>query len=128
MSDYDYVVAQDAIDAEINRALREGTPSWAVRIPAAITRAETLLDGSGRPSGNDGWLVTPHSESVSVATRGTITANQVALAKALWERMFSFPFPHGLEGGHPFCGDMPFAAPCDHCQALIAFTEKVEKL
>lgn len=80
--------------------------SWAIRIPAAIEKAERLAESAA-----------PFSVFGSSKHPGCITPGEVALAKALW-------------GGHPdrFVGVEGHPEGCSSCVALIAFTEKVEAL
>ena len=72
---------------------------WSSRIPAAIEKAEKLLDGKVRYYDQD------------------LTATEVALAKALWEL-------YPCNDGESHCCDFEPAT----CQALRDFCTKVESL
>ena len=80
--------------------------SWSARIPAAIKKAEGwLLNGTL-------WAMWYSGKSGSTEPTDIITAGELALAKALWEDWDAF-------------GKLHVAIPQP---ALIAFTEKAEKL
>ena len=87
----------------------DAMPDWSSRIPAAIAKAEKLLDVEGVPRGF--FLPAGNPD-------GALTATEVALAKALWdtEVLFEEGFKESWE---PLGGSG---------KALIAFTEKVESL
>ena len=88
-------------------------PPYSERIPAAIKHAKELLDVEGVPRG----VFIPNGNP-----DGSITATEAALAEALWKTV--------LEGGDPECtgGGHIVGSGCWACDALIAFTEKAEKL
>lgn len=76
---------------------------YSIRIPAAIAKLEPFFER---------YPGLPYFKARGVI----ITATEVALAKALWEEN-----DQHLMGLAEFVG-------CKGCQALIAFTEKVEQL
>ena len=80
--------------------------SWSTRIPAAIKKAKELTEG--------GLIVICERDQY-------LTAGEVALAEALWQHEDDYGALHSGEhdGG---------CAGCVNIRALIAFTEKVEKL
>ncbi len=90
-------------------------PSWSVRIPAAIAKAEEHFAAGAE-------VLNSHAELCTRDCWTGLTANQVALAKALWgasgcpiclKKQLVTHFHSGDSSPHP---------------ALIAFTEKVESL
>ncbi len=91
-----YEWSNDKEYAAVQKAMNE---SWSSRIPAAIEKAEKLLDGKVRYYDQD------------------LTATEVALAKALWEL-------YPCNDGESHCCDFEPAT----CQALRDFCTKVESL
>ncbi len=96
-------------------AAQKGLPTpdfsaWSHRIPAAIAKAEGLFQEG---------TVFEHFRAVEVGSpvnRVAITANQVALAKALWD-------------AEQDCTICDFREePCRRYTPLVAFTETVESL
>ena len=87
---------------------------WATRIPVAIKRAEEKLDGEAFV------LIPPYCDGNKTDNTIAITATEVALADALWETWNAWL---GDIRFHPATTARPEPPP-----ALIAFTEKVEKI
>ena len=93
---------------ENEAARREATMKpWDDRIPAAIANAERMLDGG------EYLLIPPHIGGNETKLTLVLTAGEVALAKALWERV-----------GHTVCADPE----CEKPHPLREFTEKIERL
>lgn len=117
---------------------RKKAKRWAFRIPAAIAKAEGLLERDKQPfpecpnhmRGNH-----PHSDACIgfFRTRRVVkefTATEVALAKALFRAHHEAVFKILQVGWdkHEEFESEDGDEPCTHCVPLRAFTEKVESL
>ena len=86
--------------------------AWSVRIPAAITDGERLLDGDKYV------LIPPHMEGNDTNLTIVLTASEVEMAYALWEEIG--------EEEPEYAGYLESDAP--GVTALRAFTETMERL
>ena len=73
----------EAFKAGLNGEPFPEHPSWSLRIPAAIAKAEELLASTGI------------GVYFKMSATGVITATEVALAKALWEAHQSLALEYG---------------------------------
>ncbi len=119
----DYTVEMDS-DTDLKALFDRHPLPWSSRIPAAIAKAERLLSDDAlvacEPHRGERYLGTPEVFVPRHNAEGTITATEVALAKALWEQ-------------HDNRTDGCDAEICRHewdkvPEALIEFAQKVESL